>query len=91
MRRARGWWTVGVFGLTATVGCYSTDSKDTSAPFVEEFRVPPNEERFNNPPELGYRKSEPKPEFKPSAGGLGGPSGPGGMSGMGGSSRFGSR
>lgn len=75
MRRARGWWTAGVVGLTAAAGCGTTDPKDVSAPYVEEFRAPPDEDRFNHPPEMGYRKPAAKQEFKP---GFGGPNGPGG-------------
>ena len=81
MRRARGWWTAGAFGLAAAAaGCGTTDTKDVSAPYVEEFRLPPNEDRFNHPPETGYRKPPPKKEFTPGLGGPNGPSG-GGMAG----------
>ena len=74
---ARGVWVAGA--LAAAVGCHQVEY-DTRVPLVEEFRVAPDEERFNNPPEQGYRKPPPKKEFKP---GLGGPMGPGGGGGGG--------
>lgn len=77
MRRARGTWLV--LGVAAAVGCETVNPKNTNVPLVEEFRLAPDEERFNNPPEMAYRKPPPKEEFKP---GFGGPNGPGGgMSG----------
>lgn len=66
-----------VVGLLALAGC-NTPQYDVSVPIVQEYRVPPDEPRFNNPPENGYKKPPPKKEFKP---GMGGPGGPG-MMGM---------
>ena len=77
MRRGRGWWVVGLMGTAMAGGCQH-DKPDINVPLVEEFRAPPNEDRFNNPPEQTYRKPPPKKEFTP---GFGGPNGPGGMSG----------
>jgi len=82
MRRSWGWWAIGLIavGVSALAGC-KTDSINTKVPHVEEFTPPPDEERFNNPHEQGYKPPRPKKEFKP---GLGGPSGPGsGGSGLG--------
>ena len=61
-------------GLAALAGCRS-ERNELDVPLVEEWRAPPREERFDHPPELGYRKPPPKTEFKP---GLGGPGGGGG-------------
>ncbi len=68
MRRS-AWWVV--FGLAAcvVVGCQGTDKHDTDVPLVMEFVTPPDEERFNNAPEQGYRKPAAKKEFKPGFGG----------------------
>lgn len=82
------WWrgcVAGGLGAVA-VGCHTIEH-DTSVPLVEEWKAPPSEDRFNNPPEQGYRKPAPKKEFKP---GLGGPNGPGGGGGgmMGGGQGF---
>jgi hypothetical protein len=74
----RGVWWIGFVAVVA--GCHQVEH-DTRVPLVEEYRVAPDEERFNNPPELGFRKPPPKKEFTP---GLGGPMGPGGGGGMGG-------
>ena len=54
--------------ITMVAGCY-TPKHDVSVPLVEEFKVAPNETRFDNPPEQGYRKPPPKKEFKPGMGG----------------------
>ncbi|WP_193619395.1 hypothetical protein [Fimbriiglobus ruber] len=87
MRRSRGWWTAGVLvaTVTATTGCYTTKKYDTTVPMIEEFRDPPDEDRFNNPPEQAPKKAEPKKEFKPGfgAGSGGGGGGGGGMGGGG--------
>lgn len=71
----------GCFGIAAlvfgsTIGCQSK-KYDVSVPVVEEYRVAPDEARFNTPPEQGYRKPPPKKEFKPGVM-PGGPGGPGG-------------
>jgi hypothetical protein len=81
MRRAQGTWLVGLFVGAAGVGCGTINPKSTNVPIVEEFRLAPNEERFNNPPEMAYRKPAPKQEFKPGFGGPNGP-GPGGGGGL---------
>jgi hypothetical protein len=62
------------------VGCYKP-MYDVSVPHVQEYRVPPDEPRFNNPPENGYKKVAPKKEFKPGMGAGG--AGAGGMGGGG--------
>lgn len=77
---AGGRWAV--LAVVAAVGCAQTPKPDTRPPTqVEEFVVPPDEARFNQPPELGYRKPPPKKEFKPGMGGGGGMPGMGGMNG----------
>jgi hypothetical protein len=74
---------VAVVAILAAVGCQSGAKPDLREPTrVEEFVAPPDEARFNQPPEMGYRKPPPKKEFKPGMGGMGG--GPAGMGGMGG-------
>lgn len=71
-----------VAAVLAAVGCQSGPKPDVrEPPRVEEFVVPPDEARFNQPAELGYRKPAPKKEFKPGMGGMGG--GPAGMGGGG--------
>lgn len=61
------------------MGCHTVRKKyDTSVPVVEEWTPPPNEERYNNPPESGYKK----PPARKDAGKQGiGPMGPGGFGG----------
>lgn len=68
MRRT-GW---GVLVGLAAVGCNTPHKYDTSVPYVEEFRPPPDEARYNNPPEQGWKRPPPKKEFKPGAAGMGG-------------------
>ena len=67
-------------GLTLAVllGCHH-DKHNLAVEFPEEYTLPPDEARFNNPPESGYRRPPPKKEFRP---GLG--NGPGGMGSPGG-------
>ena len=51
MSRSRGLWA-GTFFASAVVlavGC-KTDPTDVSVPLVEEYRLPPKEPRFHNPP-----------------------------------------
>lgn len=89
MRRSRAMWTGVLGGLVVAVGCRHEPKYDTEVPFVEEFREPPREARFDNAPEQGYTKPRAKKEFKgglqntpgsPGAGGtLGGANGVGGM------------
>jgi hypothetical protein len=68
------------FGLLLAglaVGC-QTAKYDVSVPQVEEFRVAPDEARYNSAPEQGYKKQAPKKEFRPGFGpGGGGPGGAG--------------
>lgn len=71
-----GW---GLLVGLAAAGCNTAEKHDTSVPYVEEFRLPPNEERYNNPPEQGYKPPPFKKEFKPGVGGPGGPGGGGAM------------
>lgn len=61
--------------LAASLGCHH-DKYGLKVKHPEELVVPPNEPRFNNPPESGYKKPPPKKEFRP------GPA-PGGMPGRG--------
>jgi hypothetical protein len=77
MRRS-AWWVTFVVAAVV-VGCQGTEKHDTEVPLVMEFVPPPDEERFNNAPEQGYRKPAPKKEFKPGFGapGSGGPGGSG--------------
>lgn len=82
MRRS-AWWVL--FAIAVSVGCQGTDKHETDVPLVMEFVPPPDEERFNNAPEQGYRKPPTKKEFKPGFGGPGG--GGGGGGGMGGPMR----
>jgi hypothetical protein len=64
-------------GLIAILhGCHHP-KYDLAAKYPEEFIVPPNEPRFDNPPESEYRKPLPKKDFTPGPG-MGGPSGVGG-------------
>ncbi len=72
-------WVIGAVGVA---GCH-TVQYDTRVPMVEEFRAPPDEARFNNPQEQGYRKPPPKKEFKPNPGAMGGGQGMGMGSGPG--------
>lgn len=75
--------TVGLT-IVLAVGCQSaTPNFPPPPPHVEEFVVPPDESRFNQPPEQGYRKPPLKKEFRPGPNGNmpsmgGGPGGPGG-------------
>jgi len=81
--RRQAWWfslASGLWLLLVLVGCQSK-RYDVSVPVVEEYRIAPDEARYNTPPESGYRKPPPKKEFKPRVGG--GPPGAGGMGGPG--------
>jgi hypothetical protein len=80
-----GRWFGLVAGMMAVlaVGCHHSKKKELRAPHIEEFNPPPEEARYNNPPEDRYRK---RPEIKdqaaqrPSAGMGGGMGGaPGGF------------
>jgi hypothetical protein len=75
------WAALGLFTSGLAVGCH-TPKYDVSVPQVEEYRVAPDEGRYNTPPEQGYKAPAPKKEFKPGFGG-----GPGG-GGMGSGGRF---
>ena len=74
----------GLLGGVGLVGCEHTETYDTDVPMVEEFVLPPNEDRFDNPRELGYTPPPPKVEFKPQLGGGNGPGSMGGGPGRGG-------
>lgn len=73
-----------VLAILTAVGCASPEPKfPPPPPHVEEFVEPPDEARFNKPPEQGYRKPAVKKEFRPGPNGNmpgmgGGPGGPGG-------------
>jgi hypothetical protein len=66
-----------VFALAALLGCQG-EKHNLAVEFPEEYTLPPDEPRFNNPPESGYKKPPPKKEFKPGMG-----NGPGGFSNTG--------
>ncbi len=76
--------------LVLLVGCHH-DKHNLKVSYPEEYTLPPDEARFNNPPESGYRKPPPKKEFKAGPGGGGGGGGAVGSgfgnNGAGGSSR----
>lgn len=59
--------------LICHLGCQTTDRSDLRVPHVEEFTPPPQENRYNNPPEAGYTAPPPKKEFRPGPGGGAGP------------------
>jgi hypothetical protein len=61
-------------GVAGLAGCHHDKHKVTS-PVVEEYVLPPNEARFNEPPTETYRKPPPKKEDKSVLGGgpMGGP------------------
>jgi hypothetical protein len=67
--------------LLAVVGCYS-DRHKLSTPQVEEYKLPPDEARFNNPPTEGYRKPPVKKEEKTLLGRPGPGGGPLGATGF---------
>ena len=56
--------------LVLLVGCHH-DKHNLKVSYPEEYTLPPDEARFNNPPESGYRKPPPKKEFKSGPGGGG--------------------
>lgn len=57
--------------LLVALGCH-TDKYGLKTKHAEEMVVPPDEPRFNNPPESEYKKPAPKKEFRPGPGGGGG-------------------
>ena len=63
-------------GLGLLAGCYH-DKHNVRVPTVEEYPLPPDEARFNNPPTENYRKPPPKKEEKTLLGGKGAGVGPG--------------
>ena len=67
------------FSLLALSGCHH-DKYGLKTKHPEELVVPPDDARFNNPPQSEYKKPPPKKEFKPGPG-MGGP-GMGGRGGM---------
>lgn len=68
-------------GLTTGLGCQWNQSKkfDMTHPKVESFDPPPNEARYNNPPEDKYRKPPVTKDLASKPGAMGG--GPAMMSG----------
>lgn len=55
--------------LAAVLGCQS-DKPNLACTFPEEYTLPPDEARFNNPPESSYRRPPPKKEaMRPGQGG----------------------
>jgi len=82
MSRKQPWLLVFGVSLSALFGCRHTDEHCTDVPLREEWRIAPDEARFNEPPEKRWVKPPPKKEFRPGFGaGSGG--GPGGMGGPG--------
>lgn len=86
MRRIVG-LLIGVSALFTTAGCQTDQQHALRQPHVEEFNPPPEEARYNNPPEDKYRKPD---SIKDQAGQMGSSMGPmmgdqgmGGMGGMG--------
>jgi hypothetical protein len=71
------------FALLALAGCHH-DKYGLKTKHEEELVVPPDDARFNNPPESEYKPPAPKKEFRPGPGMGGGGGGMGG--GMGGMS-----
>lgn len=63
----------------ALVGCHH-DKYGLKAKHPEELVTPPDDPRFNNPPQSEYKKPPAKKEFRPGPG-MGGP-GTRGMGGM---------
>lgn len=57
MRRMYLW--LAISALVIGSGCHR-DKYNLSAKFEEEYVLPPDEPRFNDPPESGYRKSPKK-------------------------------
>lgn len=45
--------------LVAAAGCHR-DKYNLSAKFEEDYVLPPDEARFNNPPESGYKRPQKK-------------------------------
>lgn len=70
-----------VVGLLVVLGGCHAPKHNLAARFPEEFVAPPDEARFNNPPESGYRHPPAKKEFRPGPG-MGGPGMGGGGGGM---------
>lgn len=79
MRRVYGLFA-GMLSAAAVLGCHTAKKLDTRAPHVEEYNLPPDEVRYNNPPEDKYRRRhEMKDMARPGAGQIvpdGGPAGP---------------
>ncbi len=71
------WGAIALGLVISAVGCHH-DKHDLAVKFPEEYTLPPDEARFNNPPESSYRRPPPKKEFKAGPGGPGGGGGGGG-------------
>ena len=72
MRRV--YFVLVVAGVAAATGCMFNQSKkhDMTRPKVEEFNPPPNEARYNNPPEDRYRKPPVAKDLASRPGAMGG-------------------
>ena len=81
MRRAL--FVLMIVSLVAATGCHK-DKYNLAAKFEEDYVLPPDEARFNNPPESGYRKPTKKRETDI----RNTPGGPGGGGGSLGGSNF---
>jgi hypothetical protein len=57
--------------IAAAAGCHH-DKYGLKTTRAEEMVLPPDEARFNNPPESEYKKPTPKKEFRPGPGSMGG-------------------
>jgi hypothetical protein len=70
--------------IAVSVGCHTSKKLDTRAPHVEEYTLPPDEVRYNTPPEDKYRKRDGiKDLARPGAGQMIPDGGPAGMPGGG--------
>jgi hypothetical protein len=76
----RTFWILVAVTLVSSFGCHR-DKYNLSAKFDEEYVLPPDEPRFNNPPESGYKKPTRKREsdVRNSPGGPGGGGQTGGL------------
>jgi hypothetical protein len=76
---------LGGLAIAALFGCHH-DKHQLACKFPDEYTLPPDEPRFNNPPESGYKPRPQKKSTNPAqAAGGAGPSGFGmGGPGMGG-------
>lgn len=74
------WAAVLAAGLAAAAGCHH-DKYKLKPPEIEEYHLPPNEKRYNEPDTAPYRRPPPPKDEKALIGGRpgGGMGGPGGL------------